>query len=355
MVKLQSWQFLQCDAHRQTYKVYFRNIQNAMDNPPPSEKAKPRGIHARKLTQQSEEQSEDGKSTISSKSTVSTQKDKKRIVLLEQEVVNLQSQLVNLQSEMVKIQDQMVNLQSSESHERACRAALEAKIEALYNTNILSNIDTNTISFAPTEQNAEPLASSNDFATQQQTSLFENSLFPDLPETQEQQSLKEENAKEKARLELHRAIYNTIVARRGRELAGGKVGMERKAINELIKQGFTVQVVERDFNYLFTEHWRYSQLENKYNISAQTILSEHGAIEAILNDPAYKSKSQQEAKNQPTPTKYGKRYVAPTYQDQDYSPGKLEQAQREKNQRLLREDADIQRRMAELDQALGIA
>jgi len=133
--KLQEWGFVVSHGYKQKYDVYFRKIAEAIANPPPQEKRKPRGRHVSKLQSlQSQEdcnsncllelQSTDVKTTISElKGTILEDGSFEELLKLPSEFLNLQSEIVTLQSKFLVLQSQMVALQSLQSSEGTSRQA----------------------------------------------------------------------------------------------------------------------------------------------------------------------------------------------------------------------------------------
>jgi len=165
--KLQEWGFIRANGYHHTYEVYFHKITEAIQNPPPPEKRKPRGRHVSKLqSQKLNLQSDTVKTTISTELEVKSTIQGDEVVLkLQSQIVTLQSQIVNLQSEMFTLQSQIVTLQSVQSSEVAPQGDLDGKNDALRLirdcNRLLENIRDNVV----TRRNVFSLLTEDDYRT----------------------------------------------------------------------------------------------------------------------------------------------------------------------------------------------
>lgn len=134
MKKLAEWGYIKADGYRHQYDLYFHKIAQAFQTPPPKEVHPPRGRHAHKrriedLTFENGETSEDlnfDRKDLTFDYMNRTKNGQVETLILCEEMLKLQSTMKEFKSEIKK-------LKSDLSHERACRQALEAKVEALYN------------------------------------------------------------------------------------------------------------------------------------------------------------------------------------------------------------------------------
>lgn len=117
------------DGYHQQYDVYFRKIQKALVNPPEKVTHPPRGVHAKNKELTFEQAPSSEELTLGYKNKLS-------------EIKELTLGMVKVNSLISDLHSEILYLNSLLSHERACREALEAKVEALY-TNRDTFINTN--------------------------------------------------------------------------------------------------------------------------------------------------------------------------------------------------------------------
>lgn len=130
--QFQEWRFVDADSYHHKYKVYFKNIQAAIDKPPPIDPPKPRGVHAKKDTANDT----NGKNAISpdSKNTICNHED---------EMVKMRFQMVNLASEMVKMSFEIAKLRNGQSCESAPEEASSHIFDPLESIRLLESIKEN--------------------------------------------------------------------------------------------------------------------------------------------------------------------------------------------------------------------
>ena len=145
MVILTSLSYLDMDAYHNTYRIYFRNIQSGMHNPPESEKPKLRGRHVKRL----QNACQDGNFNLKVKSTISAQDGnfnfQEEMVILRRQMLDLTSQMSNLTFEKSNLTSQMSNLTFVVSQQAARIAELEAQLASLYNSNTVIDTVGNTV------------------------------------------------------------------------------------------------------------------------------------------------------------------------------------------------------------------
>jgi len=135
--KFQEWEFVDGDPYHHIYRVYFKNIQRAVDNPPPADPSKPRGIHAKKA--KDEPNDTNGKNTICTDGKNSPDERDEKIAFLEGEVVNLRSEMAKMRFEMPKMIFQMLNLPFPQSSEESSEAALSSVTEPLDSLRVIKS------------------------------------------------------------------------------------------------------------------------------------------------------------------------------------------------------------------------
>jgi hypothetical protein len=132
--QFQEWGFVDADSYHHKYKVYFKNIQAAVDSPPPIDSPKPRGAHAKKDGEGTNDTN--GKNAISpdSKNTICNHED---------EMVKMRFQMVNLASEMVKMSFEIAKLRNGQSCEDASGDASSHIFDPLESIRLLESIKEN--------------------------------------------------------------------------------------------------------------------------------------------------------------------------------------------------------------------
>lgn len=116
--KLKELGYIIPDGYHQQYDIYFRNVQKALSNPPAKVSRPARGVHAK--NKESEE------STLGYKNKASEIKNK------ASEIEESTLEMLKVESLILNLNSKILYLESLLSRERACREALEAKVEALY-------------------------------------------------------------------------------------------------------------------------------------------------------------------------------------------------------------------------------
>lgn len=131
--QFQEWRFVDADSYHHKYKVYFKNIQAAVDSPPPVDDPKPRGVHTKKKDTTNDT---NGKNTISpdSKNTICNHED---------EMAKLRFQMVNLASEMARMSFEIAILRNGQSSESASEEASSHFFDPLESIRLLKNIREN--------------------------------------------------------------------------------------------------------------------------------------------------------------------------------------------------------------------
>ena len=140
--KFQEWEFIDIDPYHHKYKVYFKNIQKAVDNPPLADPPKPRGIHAKRVKSDAANDT-NGKNTICPNDTNKPDDKDGRIAFLEKEVANLRFQMAKMRFEMPKLIFQMLNLPFPQSSESASEEALSGVSQSLDSIRLLEITEEN--------------------------------------------------------------------------------------------------------------------------------------------------------------------------------------------------------------------
>ena len=132
--QFQEWRFIDADPYHHKYRVYFKNIQAAIDNPPPVDLPKPRGASAKKNKGEANDTNGNFAISPNGKNTICNHED---------EMVKMRFQMVNLASQMVKLSFEIVKLQSGQSSESASEEASSTIFDPLESIRLLENIKEN--------------------------------------------------------------------------------------------------------------------------------------------------------------------------------------------------------------------